>query len=58
MARVVGADFAAEAKAHIRDECSTYDWVMEGLLNRAGFRIDDVKLADGFGATYLCTKAA
>ena len=58
LAEVVGADFAAEAEAHIRDEYSTYDWVMEGLLNRAGFRIDNAEYADGFGATYLCTKMA
>jgi putative AdoMet-dependent methyltransferase len=58
MAEAVGVDFAAEAETHIRDEYSTYDWVMEGLLKRAGFDIDDAKVADGFGATYLCTKAA
>jgi hypothetical protein len=58
LAEVVGADFAAEAEAHIRDEYSTYDWVMEGLLKRAGFRIDNAEYADGYGATYLCTKVA
>ena len=58
MAKAVGADFAAEAETHIRDEYSTYDWVMEGLLNRAGFGIDNVEYANGFGATYLCTKVA
>ena len=56
MSETVGADFATEAEAHLRDEYSTYDWVMEGLLDRAGFRIDDATYADGFGATYLCTQ--
>jgi hypothetical protein len=44
-----------EAEAHIRDEYSTYDWVMEGLLNRAGFCIDKAEYADGYGATYVYT---
>jgi len=57
MAEQVGADFAAEAETHIRDEYSTYDWVMEGFLERAGFQIDRAEYADGFGATFLCTKA-
>ena len=52
----VGPDFAAEGETHIRDEHSTYAWVMEGLLERAGFCIDSAEYADGFGATYICTK--
>lgn len=52
----VGAEFAAEAETHIRDEYSTYDWIMEGLLTRAGFRIDQATYGDGFGGSYLCTK--
>jgi len=35
-----GHELAAEAKIHIREEYSTYDWVMEGLLERAGFKIE------------------
>jgi putative AdoMet-dependent methyltransferase len=52
----VGPEFAGEVETHIRDEFSTFDWVMEGLLRRAGFRIDSAEYNDGFGATYLCTK--
>ncbi len=55
-ARDVGPDFAVEAETHIRDEHSTYAWIMEGLLERAGFCIDSAEYADGFGATYICTK--
>ena len=58
MTKAVGLDFAAEIETHIRDEYSTYDWVMEEFLARAGFRIDQADYTDGFGATYLCTKAA
>jgi putative AdoMet-dependent methyltransferase len=58
MARNVGPEFAAEAETHLRDEYSTYDWVMEGFLTRAGFQINSATYDEGFGATYLCTKAA
>ncbi len=57
MRDTVGAEFAAEVETHIRDEHSTYDWIMEGLLTRAGFRIDQAEYGSGFGATYLCTNA-
>lgn len=57
MVAKVGTDFAAEAETHLRDEYSTYDWVMEGFLTRAGFRIDEANYATGYSATYLCTKA-
>ncbi len=52
----VGPDFAAEVESHIRDEHSTYAWVMEGILERAGFCIDSAEYGDDFGATYICTK--
>jgi ubiquinone/menaquinone biosynthesis C-methylase UbiE len=56
MASAVGPEFAGEIEAHIRDEHSTYDWIMEGLLARAGFRIDVANYTGGYSATYLCTK--
>ena len=51
-----GHELAAEAKIHIREEYSTYDWVMEGLLKRAGFEIESAEYGDGFQATYICTR--
>jgi ubiquinone/menaquinone biosynthesis C-methylase UbiE len=53
----VGEEFREEVVTHIRDEFSTFDWVMEGLLERAGFRIDSITAADAFTSIYLCTKA-
>ncbi len=50
-----GPELAAEAKIHIRDEYSTYDWVMEGLLERAGFKIESAEYSEGFQATYVCS---
>jgi len=52
----VGPEFTAEIEAHIRDEYSTYDWVMEEMFCRAGFQIESAEYNDNFGATYLCRK--
>jgi SAM-dependent methyltransferase len=57
MADKVGMEFAAEAETHIREEHSTFDWILEGLLKRAGFIIDQSDYMDGFQAIFLCTKA-
>ncbi|MDP0500348.1 MAG: class I SAM-dependent methyltransferase [Verrucomicrobiota bacterium JB022] len=51
-----GGDFLRDdAEGHFREEFSTYDWVMEGLLTRAGFTILEADY-DGVMATYLCAK--
>ena len=31
-------------------------WIMEGLLERAGFQIDQADYKDDFLAAYVCTK--
>lgn len=49
-------DIGGEMITHIREEYSTFDWVMEGLIERAGFRIEEFRYENGFMATYLCTK--
>ena len=51
-----GPELAAEVEIHIREEYSTYDWVMEGLLKRTGFEIESAEYADGFQATYVCIR--
>jgi putative AdoMet-dependent methyltransferase len=56
LGRRVGQAFADEVVTHIRDEYSTCDWIMEGMLRRAGFAIESAEYADGFGATYLCVR--
>ncbi len=50
------ARLAAEAVVHAREEFSTYDWIMEGLLTRSGFHIDSAEYGQGFQAAYVCTK--
>ncbi len=41
---------------HIRDEYTTMDWIMEGMLARAGFSLDEVSYDGKFWANYFCTK--
>jgi putative AdoMet-dependent methyltransferase len=52
----VGDKNAEETKIHIKEEFSTLDWIMEELLKKAGFTIDEVNYFNGFLATYVCTK--
>jgi putative AdoMet-dependent methyltransferase len=52
----IGPTFAEEVKIHIRDEYSTFDWIMEGILKQAGFVIDTVDYKHDLLAAYLCTK--
>ncbi|MGF1656114.1 MAG: class I SAM-dependent methyltransferase [Verrucomicrobiales bacterium] len=52
-----GGDFLKEdAEGHFRDEFSTYDWIIDELLARAGFRITVKSLQSGVLGTYLCKK--
>ncbi len=52
----VGLEFKEEVETHIRDEYSTFDWIMEGLLERAGFKIVTADYQDDFLVKYLCSK--
>lgn len=52
-----GGNFLREdIEEHFREEYSTYDWVLDGLLTRAGFTIQNKDMDDGVVGTYLCTK--
>ncbi|MFC2017908.1 class I SAM-dependent methyltransferase [Chloroflexota bacterium] len=50
------AELAESLEDHVREEYSTFDWIMEGLLERAGFRILSSQIDEGVMARYLCTK--
>ncbi len=52
----VGPEFKEEVETHIRDEYSTFDWIMEGLLERAGFEIVNRDCQDDFLVKYFCLK--
>jgi putative AdoMet-dependent methyltransferase len=56
MASIVGDDTFSTMIDHIKSEYSTIDWIMEGLIKRAGFRIERADYQKGVYATYLCTK--
>lgn len=45
-----------DTERHFRDEYSTYDWVMDGLLYRNGFMVKTKRIEGGVLGTYTCTK--
>jgi ubiquinone/menaquinone biosynthesis C-methylase UbiE len=51
-----GDDFKSEVEIHIRDEFSTFDWIMKGLITNAGFKIEKSRSNDGFSTEYFCVK--
>ncbi len=52
----MGSTGQIESETHLRDEYSTCDWIMEGLLDKAGFDVEVADRKDDFLATYVCTK--
>ncbi len=55
MKQNVGIDFAEEAEMHIKEEFSTFDWIMEEMLHKSGFEFDLLH-KDDFIAVYCCKK--
>jgi len=53
---MAGPEFAGRIAAHVKNEYSTLDWIMQGMIERAGFEITKVEHQEGFFALYLCTK--
>jgi len=51
-----GPKIAEETSIHIRDEYSTYSWIMEELIERAGLTIEQYEYQDVCLAWYLCLK--
>lgn len=48
----------AELETHIREEHSTFNWLLEPMLERAGFTIDEVShTTAGVFAAYTCIKS-
>ena len=56
LGKVGGAQLRDEIALHIKDEYSTYDWVMDGLLKRAGFSVRSRTMVGGVIGTYICVK--
>ena len=51
-----GEEMEKSSRDHIRKEFSTFTWILEGMLERAGFRIDQAEQTGGVLANYYCTK--
>ena len=52
-----GYDRATVAR-HLRDEHSTYGWIMEGLIKQAGLMLISAQYSKGVYADYIATRPA
>jgi putative AdoMet-dependent methyltransferase len=53
----LGRELAEETVVHISNEYSTFDWILEGMLQRSGFTIDEKRILDPVpAAVYICTR--
>jgi putative AdoMet-dependent methyltransferase len=57
-AEKAGPQFASSICEHVKNEYSTMDWIMQGMIERAGFMIEKATHSQGFFALYLCTKTS
>lgn len=56
MSKPKGAGFSrADFETHVREEFSSYDWIVEGMLARAGFSIDSAVKPMPWYAAYTCS---
>lgn len=53
---MAGETIKSEVETHIRDEYSTFDWILRGMLTSAGFEVLKQRCNDGFVAEYACRK--
>jgi cyclopropane fatty-acyl-phospholipid synthase-like methyltransferase len=58
LAEQTDVEFSHRLERHIRDEFSTFDWIMEGMLRQAGFRIDEVEYRPAGPSHFWCTREA
>ncbi len=56
MEKLAGKNMADETVTHVRDEFSTWEWIMEGMLERAGFRIDSSFEIMPHMRAFICSK--
>ena len=56
LAEIGGTKLGDEVATHVREEYSTFDWIMDGLLTRAGFKIQSKEILEGVIGKYLCVK--
>jgi len=51
-----GKELADEGRKHFSKEYSTFSWIMEGLLERAGFKIENKMNYENVMENYMCIK--
>jgi len=51
-----GDEYARLMSDHVRNEYSTLDWIMQGIIERAGLDVIRADHKYGFFGLYLCTK--
>lgn len=56
MNSVAGYSMGHETEIHIKEEFSTYNWIMEGLLERSRFSIDQKNIESENLVGYVCSK--
>lgn len=56
MGKIAGIKMKEEAVIHIRDEYSTWDWIMSGMLKAAGFDVQSRDSSIPNTKIYLCRK--
>lgn len=49
---------AEDLTTHVKTEHSTFTWLLEPMLERAGFQIEDRTVRRGAYAAYTCTRLA
>jgi len=54
--KVAGEELGSEVAIHIRQEYSTFGWIMEGMLEKAGFVVEKCRSEDEFVTEYACRK--
>jgi ubiquinone/menaquinone biosynthesis C-methylase UbiE len=53
---IANDEFAGRISAHIKKEYSTMNWIMEGMIERAGISIIRKEYSDAFIGAYYCLK--
>ncbi len=51
-----GEKFKEDIETHIKNEYSTFNWILEGMIQKAGFNIEKSRTGDGFITEYHCIK--
>ena len=54
--KLAGKKMKEEVEIHIRDEYSTFSWILNGMIENAGFKIEKSRTNDGFITEYHCVK--